>query len=114
MRYWFAGFPDQPERLPYDATQHAADRKYLADLAGDTATAGEEDFPLTDDVKRCRFCPYRSLCGRGIEAGSLGEDERVEPEWRRTGRRGLTSSRWGKSRFKAKFTTKTPRHQDGR
>lgn len=81
MRYWFADFPDQPERLPYDAIQHAADRKYLADLAAEIATAGEEDFPLTDDVKRCRFCPYRSLCGRGIEAGALGEDEaEVEPE----------------------------------
>jgi hypothetical protein len=24
---------------------------------------------LTDDVRRCRFCRYRSLCDRGVEAG---------------------------------------------
>lgn len=81
MRYWFANFPDQPERLPYNATQHAADRKYLTDLAAELATAGADDFPLTGDVKRCRFCPYRSLCSRGAEAGQMGEAEaEAEPE----------------------------------
>lgn len=87
MRYWFANFPDQPERLVYDATQHAADRTYLADLAAEIAQAGEDDFPLTGDVKRCRFCPYRSLCGRGVEAGLMSEEEldaapmEMEADW---------------------------------
>jgi hypothetical protein len=76
MIYWFANFPDQPERLPYNRTQHEADGRYLASLIADLARAGDganpgDDFPLTDDATRCRFCPYRSLCGRGVEAGEM-------------------------------------------
>lgn len=79
MLYWFANFPEQPERLRYDATQHAADARYLASLVAEIAMAGEADFPLTADETRCRFCPYRSLCGRGVEAGQMDEAE-TEPE----------------------------------
>lgn len=81
MCYWFAHFPEQPERFIFDAIQHAADRKYLTDLAAEIAAAGEGDFPLTDDVRRCRFCAYRSLCGRGVVAGQMAEAEgEVVPE----------------------------------
>lgn len=81
MRYWFANFPDRTERFPYDATQYEADGKYLTNLAAEIAAAGESDFPLTDDVRRCRFCAYRSLCGRGTEAGQMAEAEvETEPE----------------------------------
>ncbi|MCX7707284.1 MAG: PD-(D/E)XK nuclease family protein [Anaerolineae bacterium] len=79
MRYWFANFPDQAERFPYDATQYEADGKYLTALVAEIAVAGEGDFPLTDDVRRCRFCAYRSLCDRGSQAGHMAEAE-VEPE----------------------------------
>ena len=80
MVYWFAAFPDQPERLPYNRTQHEADGRYLASLMADLAQAGDganpgDDFPLTDDATRCRFCPYRSLCGRGVEAGDMHADD---------------------------------------
>ena len=80
MVYWFAAFPDQPERLPYNRTQHEADGRYLASLMADLAQAGDganpgDDFPLTDDATRCRFCPYRSLCGRGAEAGDMDADD---------------------------------------
>lgn len=84
MLYWFANYPDQPERLRYDATQHAADARYLASLVAEIAAAGEEDFPLTADEASCRFCPYRSLCGRGVEAGQMEEAEvevEVETDW---------------------------------
>ncbi len=81
MRYWFASFPDQPERFPYDATQYEADRKFLTSLAAEIAQAGEDDFPLTDDVRRCRFCAYRSLCGRGTQAGHMADaGVELEPE----------------------------------
>jgi hypothetical protein len=75
MVYWFAAFPDQPERLPYNRTQHEADGRYLASLMADLAQAGDDDFPLTEDATRCRFCPYRSLCGRGVEAGDMHANE---------------------------------------
>jgi CRISPR/Cas system-associated exonuclease Cas4 (RecB family) len=77
MIYWFAAFPDRPERLRYDRTQHEADGRYLASLIAEIAGSADDDFPLTDDVQRCRFCPYRSLCGRGAEAGDMnaGDDD---------------------------------------
>ena len=80
MVYWFAAFPDQPERLPYNRTQFEADGRYLTSLIADLAQAGDganpgDDFPLTDDETRCRFCPYRSLCGRGVEAGEMHAHE---------------------------------------
>ena len=75
MIYWFAAFPDRPERLRYNRVQYEADGRYLASLVAELAQAGEDDFPLTDDVKRCRFCPYRSLCDRGVEAGEMGEPD---------------------------------------
>lgn len=71
MIYWFAGFPDEPERLRYDAVQFAADGQYLAELAAEIVQRADPIFPLTDDVRRCRFCAYRSLCGRGVAAGDL-------------------------------------------
>ncbi len=89
MIYWFAEFPDQPERLAYDATQYAADEKYLSGLIAQIATDVEDldrsrngaghgkagDFLLTNDLRRCRFCPYRSLCDRGAEAGDMEQDD---------------------------------------
>jgi hypothetical protein len=82
MIYWFANYPDEPERLPYDATQFAADGRALAELAAEIAQRDDPVFPLTDDLKRCRFCAYRSLCGRGVEAGDLADadDEAAAPE----------------------------------
>ena len=82
MIYWFADFPEEPERLPYDATQFKADGRYLAELAAGAAARNDEVFPLTSDVKRCLFCAYRSLCNRGVEAGDLAvaDDEAVAAE----------------------------------
>lgn len=84
MVYWFAGFPDRPERFVYSAQQAAEDEGYLLGLVERIAlmAGGEGAFPLTPDEAHCRFCIYRSLCERGIEAGSLDEaDYRdFEPE----------------------------------
>jgi len=80
MTYWFANHPDDPETFPYDAVQHRADGEYLAALIAEIvlepiAGLADDDFPLTGDEGRCRFCPYRSLCDRGVEAAPLGLDE---------------------------------------
>lgn len=71
MVYWFAEAPAQPEVLPYDATQHAEDGRYLSDLIAEIEA--EVVFPLTTDESHCRFCAYRSLCDRGTEAGMQAE-----------------------------------------
>jgi len=78
MVYWFAEHPESPVRFPYDGTQAAADGEQLTALIAEIrACDAEADFPLTDDERRCRYCPYRSLCDRGQEAGTLDarEDE---------------------------------------
>lgn len=86
MVYWFAVDPEHPETLLYDAAQAAADGRYLAGLMNMIAQSGDDDFPKTEDARRCRFCPYRSLCNRGIEAGLMSEEgaedaEEPEPEF---------------------------------
>lgn len=86
MVYWFAVDPERPETLLYEEAQLAADERHLAGLVADIARAAEaDDFPKTEDVKRCRFCSYRSLCARGVEAGRLdeaeAEDADLEPDF---------------------------------
>lgn len=73
MVYWYAGFPDQPIRLPYSQEQADHDELYLAELISEIKTLSDEKFPLTDDLRRCRFCTYRSFCERGDQAGQLYE-----------------------------------------
>ncbi|MCZ7543432.1 MAG: PD-(D/E)XK nuclease family protein [Anaerolineae bacterium] len=74
MRYWFADFPHDPERLPYNAGRLEADAAYLQALVEDIkGRKGDADFPLTEDERRCRFCQYRSLCERGVTAGTMDE-----------------------------------------
>lgn len=81
MSYWFACFPSDPERFGYDAVQCEADEVYLASLVEEIKGLGGIDFPLTTDHRRCHYCRYRSLCQRGVAAGSLLEtEEDVEPE----------------------------------
>lgn len=82
MIYWFADFPDRPERFVYSPAQYAEDGGYLAGLLEQIAalSLGDGMFPLTEVEERCRFCVYRSLCDRGIAAGSLDEMAFDEPE----------------------------------
>ncbi len=84
MIYWFAGFPDRPERFIYDAGQAVEDGGALHSLVEQIAllAGGEGIWPLTPHEERCRFCVYRSLCNRGTVAGSTDDaDYRdVEPD----------------------------------
>jgi CRISPR/Cas system-associated exonuclease Cas4 (RecB family) len=75
MTYWFADYPDDPAQFAYDAVRYEADQAYLSTLVAEIAGLGDEVFPLTGEVRRCQFCPYRSLCQRGVEAGSLDDLE---------------------------------------
>ncbi len=75
MIYWFADFPDQPERFVYSAGQHRENAGYLAGLVEQMTllAGGDGDWPLTPLERNCRFCVYRSLCDRGVEAGHLDD-----------------------------------------
>lgn len=73
MTYWYADFPNEPTHLPYTTKQHKRDWAGLFGLVREIAAKGS--YPLTDDEKKCAYCPYRSYCERGIAAGSLDELE---------------------------------------
>jgi len=73
MVYWFAGFPEQPEKICYDRKQYNADHAFLNKLVREISNLNEAGFTLTPDTARCRFCVYRSLCDRGVKAGALDE-----------------------------------------
>jgi hypothetical protein len=75
MVYWFANFPEDPERFPYDAAKYDADGDCLASLVEEVKGLGDDDFALTTQERRCRYCPYRSLCQRGVRAGAFEEAE---------------------------------------
>jgi CRISPR/Cas system-associated exonuclease Cas4 (RecB family) len=82
MIYWFAQYPDQPIALPYDAAQHADDHRFLIDviaeieaLARDSQPSPGSEWPKTPDERKCAYCVYRSLCNRGVHAGTSEPDE---------------------------------------
>ncbi len=69
MIYWYPEFPTEPACFPYTT------QKYERDLAGLTGMIQEiatrQNFPLTDDERKCTYCPYRSYCERGWKAGGI-------------------------------------------
>ena len=81
MVYWFAEHAQEPQRFPYSLQQYQSDRDYLSGLVNEIGNLDEDDFYLTQDESRCKYCTYRSLCDRGIGAGSLDEDfDLADPE----------------------------------
>jgi hypothetical protein len=78
MVYWFANFPDEPERLRYDAALFQADEVLFDHLIAAIQREDADGFPLTDDVRQCEFCTYRSLCNRGAQAGDVNAVDDVE------------------------------------
>ncbi len=78
MIYWFAAYPDQPERLVYSSEQMQRDEADLAALIDHVMRLVAQveqqpetaPFGLTENTQRCAFCEYRSLCERG-EAGDF-------------------------------------------
>ena len=73
MIYWFADFPDEPARFPYNSAQFQRDWDTLVKLSDEVASASS--YPLTEDRQKCLFCTYRSYCERGIRAGDVEQAE---------------------------------------
>lgn len=73
MIYWFAEYPDDPARFTYTSAQHKRDWDSLFKLADEIASASS--YPLTDDRTKCLYCPYRSYCDRGVQAGDVEQAE---------------------------------------
>ena len=78
MVYWFADFPTEPARFPYKADQFKRDWDALTRIADEIASASTSlgaDYPKTDEVAKCSYCPYRSYCNRGVHAGDSADAE---------------------------------------
>ena len=89
MIYWFADFPAEPARFIYKTDQYKRDWDALTRLSEEITSASSGStlrqaqcgasltigFPLTDDVSKCNYCPYRSYCNRGVRAGDAADAE---------------------------------------
>ena len=75
MVYWYADHPDQPVRFDYNQADYQKDAEYLQALVDTIQRSGDDQFPLTDDERRCAYCVYRSLCDRGVRAGDMDASE---------------------------------------
>jgi len=73
MMYWFPSFPESPEFFSYSFSEYKKDKEFLSCLIQEISSSKE--FRLTEEVKHCLYCSYRSLCERGIKAGSIDEME---------------------------------------
>jgi CRISPR/Cas system-associated exonuclease Cas4 (RecB family) len=80
MRYWFAAFPDQPERFNYSQAEYEQGAGYLTTLIDEIARLPADQFTLTPQIERCAFCVYRSLCNRGERAGSSENSLETDPD----------------------------------
>jgi CRISPR/Cas system-associated exonuclease Cas4 (RecB family) len=78
MVYWYANNPDEPAQFSYNLAQYKRDWDDLISLINEITH--HRVFPLTEDGKKCSFCPFRSYCNRGIEPGEDAdmEDEIIE------------------------------------
>jgi hypothetical protein len=75
MVYWFAEQPESIGRFPYDRLKFQQDDTYLLELVSRIERLETAGFPMTSDQRRCAFCTYRSLCDRGVAAGSTDDLE---------------------------------------
>ncbi len=71
MIFWFPEFPNEPEIFDYSPELHRQAEEDLNELIDDIAERKNGKFELTDDKRKCKYCIYRSLCDRGIQAGDL-------------------------------------------
>lgn len=76
MTYWFAQHPDEPATFEYSDYQQKVDENHLTNLIGKILAREERPhFEKTDNEDHCRFCTYRSHCGRGNQAGNIEDGE---------------------------------------
>ena len=78
MVYWEANYPDKPITFIISETNIAIIEKELLFKMNEIKSLSEKDFVLTDDVKRCNWCEFRSFCDRGVSAATILPDTELE------------------------------------
>jgi CRISPR/Cas system-associated exonuclease Cas4 (RecB family) len=73
MIYWYADFPSEPAHFAYNVSQYKRDWDDLNAIIKEIGN--HQHFQLTEDEKKCNYCPYRSYCNRGNKAGAIDDAE---------------------------------------
>ena len=73
MIYWLPEFPNEPEIFNFSNAQFERTECFLKEMIDDIAKRNNGDFQLTDDERKCKYCIYRSLCDRGLQAGDTAK-----------------------------------------
>ena len=72
--YWNPRYPKQSLKIKYNKNNFKKDKAYFQKLISEILN--EEKFPLTDNLKKCRFCEYRPICrGEKPENKELIEED---------------------------------------
>lgn len=78
LTYWYVQEPDLPRVISYNAAAHAQNWAELTQLVNQIETQTTRDeWPLTDDLAKCRTCAFQTYCGRenaGVETETITED----------------------------------------
>jgi hypothetical protein len=80
MNYWFTANPSILVSLPYSEKDYQDDVTFFREVIQEILDRKEKNFFRTDDLKKCRYCVYRSHCDRGIKAGDLESFESFEED----------------------------------
>jgi hypothetical protein len=72
MNYWYPLASDHEEVFNYSDKKHQKIEKELQDIinAIKILIQNDTDFQLTDHLPHCQYCIFRSLCDRGLSAGT--------------------------------------------
>lgn len=85
LAYWCASMPDAVQWFDLVGDDFERESDWLQDLISQVQV--DRVWLQTDDERKCRFCLFRSLCGRGSQAGlsvemsEVGENLGVESEF---------------------------------
>jgi len=81
MIYWFADPGMKPVTFTYSQMRWEEDGQHLRSLVNELAHLDSHNFTMAATQAPCGYCVYRSLCNRGTQAGSLGEEDTPEFEY---------------------------------
>jgi hypothetical protein len=80
MVYWYANFPTSPLQFLFSENQLREDQRYINNLIEEIQILDASTAKMTNNVKHCRFCVYRSLCNRGTKAGIFDDMDNEEDQ----------------------------------
>ena len=75
MIYWNAVHPGARISMAYSMVQHEKTREFLIKFIETIAGKSLGSFAKTENIKKCAYCQFRSLCERGSRAGLMDQDK---------------------------------------